>query len=515
MLRRLGKYEIVRPLGRGAMGEVFLARDTVLNRDVAVKTIQPALLQGEQAEARFRAEALAAGRLNHPNLVTVLDFDQHEGTCYLVMEWVQGQDLADLLEARSLSQGQCLEVLAQVCEGLACAHRNGIVHRDVKPSNVRVQVGEAGPFAKLMDFGIARGHDSRLTATGILMGTVSYMAPEYIRTGQSSPQSDLFAVGVILHECLTGERLFESDSTVTTFYRIVTDPIPSLDPAFIHGISPHITAVCRRALAKEPNARFSDGEAFAKALRACKDPDWHGFQEDAVAGTPPAARNRRHKFSAVLIGGAVLAATGILLRGTFKPPAAPLPAAPPRLAQTPPAPGRPVTGNATPAFQSAQPQERPPASVPVEAQPAPAQETPASAPARLPEPPPPAPPAPKENASAKLARATSLIAEDPGEALNLLRPLAAEHPGDAQIQGPFLAALYRAHRAVDFEQAYANATAAGLNLAALLKVPSFKAVIQEETRLHRNRSLYCVLPGELLTRMLSGAVPGPDSEPSR
>jgi len=283
MAKQLGKYEITRTLGQGAMGEVYLAHHPAIGRDVAIKTILPSAARGEDAEDRFRREATAAGKLNHPNLVTIFDFDKDGDVLYLVMEYVKGDDLDDLIQQRALSQSQFLEVLAQVCDGLSFAHRNGIVHRDIKPTNVRVIRDGKRILAKVMDFGIARVEDSGMTATGIVMGTVSYMAPEYIQSGKAAAQCDLWAVGVMLYECLAGRKPFHADNTTTILFKIVTEAHQPLEPDAIHGVSPSIHAVLAKALDKDPAQRFQSADDFAKALRACKDPTWLGSIDDAVS----------------------------------------------------------------------------------------------------------------------------------------------------------------------------------------------------------------------------------------
>jgi len=285
MVKQLGKYEILRTLGQGAMGEVYLANHPTIGREVAIKTILPSAARGEDAEGRFRREATAAGKLNHPNLVTIYDFDRDGDILYLVMEYVKGDDLEDLIQDRSLSQSQFLELLAQICDGLSFAHRNGIIHRDIKPANVRVMRDGKRLLAKVMDFGIARIEDSGMTATGIVMGTVSYMAPEYIQSGHASAQCDLWAVGVMLYECLAGYKPFYAENTTTILFKIVTESPKPLEASVVQGVSPSIRNVMERALAKDPAQRFQTADDFAKALRACKDPSFIGSIEDAVART--------------------------------------------------------------------------------------------------------------------------------------------------------------------------------------------------------------------------------------
>lgn len=295
MFEKLGKFEIKRVLGNGAMGEVYLGVDPSIGREVAIKTILPAAAQGGEAKERFAREARAAGVLNHPNLVTIYEFGEDQGVLYIAMEFVKGHDLDELLYEQSLSRSEALEVLAQVCDGLGFAHRQSIVHRDIKPTNVRVQRDGRRLHAKVMDFGVAKISNSDMTATGMVMGTVSYMAPEYIRTGKPDPRSDLFAVGVMLYECLSGRKPFSGDTTPTVLYKIVNEEPEPIETERLQGISPAIRTVLDRSLAKNPDDRFQTAEDLAKALRAAKDPSWLGQVEEVTtllrssAVTAPAA----------------------------------------------------------------------------------------------------------------------------------------------------------------------------------------------------------------------------------
>ena len=282
MFEKLGKFEIKRVLGNGAMGEVYLGVDPSIGREVAIKTILPAAAQGGEAKERFAREARAAGVLNHPNLVTIYEFGEDQGVLYIAMEFVKGHDLEELLQDQSLSRSEALEVLAQVCDGLNFAHRQQIVHRDIKPTNVRVQRDGKRLHAKVMDFGVAKISNSDMTATGMVMGTVSYMAPEYIRTGKPDPRSDLFAVGVMLYECLSGRKPFAGDTTPTVLYKIVNEPPDPIDIEKLKGISPAIRTVLDRSLCKNPDERYQTAEELAKALRAAKDPSWMGQVEEAT-----------------------------------------------------------------------------------------------------------------------------------------------------------------------------------------------------------------------------------------
>ena len=268
MKERLGKFEIVRLLGKGAMGEVYLGRDVRLGREVALKVIHAGSAFGEEAQARFEREAQAAAALNHPHVVTVFEFGEDEGIHYLVMEHVEGEELEALIRGGTAPKAELLEVLAQVCEGLAYAHSRGVVHRDIKPSNVLVARHGGRPHAKLMDFGVAQMGLSSLTQTGTWMGTVNYMAPEYLDTGKATASSDLFAVGVILYEVLTGGRKpFQGDTATAVLNRILLHAPEPLRPQDLSEVPGRMVAVLEKALAKQPGARYPDGISLAAAIR--------------------------------------------------------------------------------------------------------------------------------------------------------------------------------------------------------------------------------------------------------
>jgi len=288
MQQRLGRFEILKRLGQGAMGEVYLGLDPAIGRQVALKTIHREAAQGAEARERFAREARAAGTLNHPNLVTIHEFGDDDGVLYLAMEFVPGVDLEAMLRDRVLAPVEALELLAQVCDGLAYAHQKGVLHRDIKPSNIRVRREGDRLHAKVMDFGIARVAGSDMTGTGTLLGTFGYMAPEYIRTGEPDPRCDLFAVGVILYEALAGRRPFEGDTTATVLYRVVNEEPAPLTSADLKGISPQAGQLLAKALAKDPAKRFQTAEAMAKALREAMDPAWVGL----LSGQPTRALPR-------------------------------------------------------------------------------------------------------------------------------------------------------------------------------------------------------------------------------
>lgn len=290
MRDQLGKFEVVRLLGKGAMGEVYLGRDPRLGREVALKVISAGSAFGEEAQARFEREARAAAMLNHPHIVTVFEFGEDEGLHYLAMEFVQGEELEALIQDGKTPKAELLEVLAQVCEGLAYAHEHGVVHRDIKPANILVTRHGKRPHAKLMDFGVAQMGPSGLTQTGTWMGTVSYMAPEYLDTGKSTASSDLFALGVILYEIVTGGRKpFHGDTTTMVLNRILLHPPEPLRPADLSDVSGRLLAVTERALAKRPEDRYPDAEALGAAIREAV----RGPVEPVVAPpAPPVAVSR-------------------------------------------------------------------------------------------------------------------------------------------------------------------------------------------------------------------------------
>jgi serine/threonine-protein kinase len=566
MAKQIGKYQILRTLGQGAMGEVYLAHHPVIGREVAIKTILPTAAKGEDAEGRFRREAEAAGQLNHPNLVTIYDFDKDQDTFFLVMEYVKGDDLEDLIKQRALSPSQFLEVLAQVCDGLSHAHRNGIIHRDIKPANVRVVRDGKNLLAKVMDFGIARFQDSNMTATGIVMGTVSYMAPEYIQEGHATTQSDLFAVGVMLYESLAGRKPFAGDNTTTILFKIVSDTPAPLDMESIQGISPSIRHVLDKALAKDPAERFQTAEDLAKALRSCKDPTWSGTLDEAtsmlirqrlleappgtqtVAAAPtlmermpdpglttvvsppttiptpgPAPRPRRTWLYAAGAGALLLAGGGAYLatRSGTRPPEpapalAPAPAVP-GPAQAPPAapevqpqvsapappaaPAKPAAAPAAPAKPAAAPAApaKPAVATAAPAKPA-AAPIAASTPAQVAPPKPSTPPPPED----PLKTIDKLIVSDPGQAVAVLQPLVQAQPGKVNLQGNYLAALYRSRNAPDFNRAFTRATANGITTKGLITVPAFKAALVEEGQLQRKKPSAGLLSEDAFKRVVDG-----------
>ncbi len=286
------------------MGEVFLARDPSIGREVAIKTILPSLGPMDDVRQRFAREAQAAGLLQHPNVATVFEYGEDHDVLYLAMEFVPGEDLGAVLLRDELNGAQILEIVAQICEGLHHAHKQGIVHRDIKPSNVMVLRDDDGLRAKIMDFGVAKTAHSDLTQTGQIMGTLAYMAPEYLRTGKASPQSDQFSVGVLLYEALSGAKPFQGETTGAVVYGIIHDTPRPLDPEHLQGVSPAVRTLVERALSKEPDERFASTGDLAKALRSAKDPLWSTTSDaTAVLDRPTPGTTKRVKVASPGIRG--------------------------------------------------------------------------------------------------------------------------------------------------------------------------------------------------------------------
>jgi len=268
---RLGRYVIERRIGRGAMGAVYLARDPRINRAVAVKAIS---IEKEfedealkEARLRFYREAESAGRLTHPNIITVFDAGEDKGLAYIAMEYIPGIPLRDFTDPkRLLAPKRALELAAATADGLDYAHNQGVIHRDIKPANLLYNPKEG--TIKISDFGVARMTDNNKTKTGIVLGTPMYMSPEQLGADDLTGLSDLFSLGVTLYELLVGEVPFKASNIAVLMTKITTE-----DPAPISsrraGIPPSVDAVLAKALAKRPQDRFSCGAEMAIALRNC------------------------------------------------------------------------------------------------------------------------------------------------------------------------------------------------------------------------------------------------------
>jgi len=265
---KIGKYEIVREMGRGAMGIVYEATDPYIGRKVAIKTIrfdvltQPA--EQDEAQKRFMREARSAGILSHPNIVTIYDVGEDQGLTYIAMEYIDGESLESMIAARRrLTLEEIIYLVAQLGDGLDYAHRNGIVHRDIKPANILIDI-EGRP--RIVDFGIARISSSSLTQTNQVLGTPYYMAPEQIAGKPVDQRADLYALGTILYELLTLEKPFPGDNVTTVIYKIMNEQPPRIRDA-AKNLPAGLDYVVTKALAKDPARRYQSGRELAEDLR--------------------------------------------------------------------------------------------------------------------------------------------------------------------------------------------------------------------------------------------------------
>jgi Tol biopolymer transport system component len=306
---RLGNYEILSPLGAGGMGEVYKARDTRLNRTVAIKVLPYELAQNQNRRARFEREARAVSALNHPHICTLYDIGREDRVDYLVLEYLEGETLADRLTRGALPIEQALRVGAQVADALATAHRAGVVHRDLKPGNIILT--KSG--AKLLDFGLARVEEpirlpagsalptqvKPLTAEGSILGTLQYMSPEQLEGKEADGRTDIFAFGAVAYEMATGRRAFEGQSPASVIAAIL-----ERDPPSISALAPMTPAgldrAVKRCLAKSPDDRWQSARDLESELR------WIG---ETTANPAPPAITRRYRtawVTAVFLGMALL-----------------------------------------------------------------------------------------------------------------------------------------------------------------------------------------------------------------
>ena len=294
-----GRYRVVRHLARGGMAEVYLAEDQLLSRTVALKVLFPELAQDEAFVERFRREARAAASLNHHNIVSVYDFGEDEGSWFIVMEYVEGRNLRDIIRSEGqLEPAHAAEVGAEVAAALAAAHAQGIIHRDVKPANVLIS-SETGTV-KVADFGIARAAGARqgLTMPGTVLGTATYLSPEQAQGAEVDFRTDVYSLGMVLYEMLAGKPPFTGDSPVAVAYQQLSQTAP---PPSTHNdeVPPALDAIVMRAMSKDPDERQATAEEIREELlaieRAVGGPDATAF----IAPPPPAP-----EATAVIAGGA-------------------------------------------------------------------------------------------------------------------------------------------------------------------------------------------------------------------
>jgi serine/threonine protein kinase len=285
---KLGKYEIRGELGRGAMGVVYEGYDPLIERVVALKTIRADQLVGDNAGdiiARFRREAQAAGRLSHPNIVSIYDFGDDAGVWYIAMEYIKGRELKEYFEAQErFSTADAVRILTQILAALGYSHRLGVIHRDIKPANIILLPDGT---VKVADFGIAHIESSELTQVGTVLGTPSYMSPEQIQGLPIDGRSDLFSVGVILYQFLTGERPFTGSSTITMRKVLEENPLPP--SRFNVQLPGAMDAVVRKALEKRADDRYQSADEFAAALQAAAKATGTASTDPTLISPPTAA----------------------------------------------------------------------------------------------------------------------------------------------------------------------------------------------------------------------------------
>ncbi|MCP9274548.1 serine/threonine-protein kinase [Mycolicibacterium arenosum] len=319
-----GRYQLIELLGRGGMGEVWRAHDTAIDREVAIKTLLPHYAQDPDFTERFRREARAAARLDDPHIVPIYDVGEIDGRLYVMMRLISGRDLLSLLSAGPLEPARAVRIVEQIASALHHAHQEGLVHRDVKPSNILV--GE-NDFAYLIDFGIARSAgDSALTSASSAVGTWAYMAPERFSTGDIAPSSDVYALACVLYQCLTGGVPFPGDTLeqVAGAHMVVPPPRPSHGHVAIPTALDDVVAV---GLAKRPADRYPTTVDLASAAQraitapiARPDPayaqTWSPSGGPAATDPPTVVAGRSRRRTAILIG-ALLAVTALIAGGVF------------------------------------------------------------------------------------------------------------------------------------------------------------------------------------------------------
>ncbi|HET7453648.1 MAG TPA: serine/threonine-protein kinase, partial [Thermoanaerobaculia bacterium] len=306
---RLGPYEIVSPLGAGGMGEVYRARDTRLERDVAVKILPERLADDPDALARFEREAKAVAALSHPNILGIFDFGREGAVAYAAMELLEGENLRDRLSGSALPPRKAIDYALQIAAGLAAAHEKGIVHRDLKPENVFLT---SDGRVKLLDFGLAKvvtaegagtnAPTAAATEPGVVMGTVGYMSPEQVRARPADHRSDIFSFGTILYEMLSGRRAFRGDSAAETMAAIAKEEPPELSSTSA-GISPALDGIVRHCLEKNPGERFQSARDLAFDLQTLSTSSDLRSGRAAAAGGP-----RSLRLPVIAAGGLALAA---------------------------------------------------------------------------------------------------------------------------------------------------------------------------------------------------------------
>jgi serine/threonine-protein kinase len=320
---RIGHYELGELLGEGGIGRVYAGFDTVLQREVAIKSLRPELLSDSNFVARFHAEATSLARLNHPNITTVHALIPDGRNLYMVMERVRGETLEDVIKRRNgpLGMQESLAIIAQAADGLSYAHSMGVIHRDIKPANLMVT---EGGLVKIMDFGIARARGSqRLTRDGSIVGTLAYMAPEQLRGEPGDERSDLYSLAIVLYEILSGAAPFSA----ATDYDLMQAQIHARPPrlgSLIPGVEGRVERALLQALAKRPDQRFDSVSAFQEALGATALQFQGSGRSDAANRTTSRSNRMVDRLSWLpagmrlpLAAGAAAVVAGLLLLGAW------------------------------------------------------------------------------------------------------------------------------------------------------------------------------------------------------
>ncbi|HEX8353147.1 MAG TPA: serine/threonine-protein kinase, partial [Pyrinomonadaceae bacterium] len=319
---RLGRYEIRSLLGEGGMGEVYLARDPKIGRDVAIKVLPAQFSADAERLARFEQEACAAGALNHPNVLAVHDAGQHDGAPFVVSELLEGETLREKLRGAPLSQRKAVDYASQIARGLAAAHERGIVHRDLKPENIFIT---SDGRAKILDFGLAKltqgdGRQSQTeiptwrvdTGPGAVMGTVGYMAPEQVRGRRVDHRADIFSFGAVLYEMLTGRRAFRGESAADTLSAVLREDPPALSESN-RNVSPALERLVLHCLEKDPAARFHSANDLAFAIEALSGATAVSGEQATPTHAPAGRGVRRRELIAWGVAGAALLAALLAL----------------------------------------------------------------------------------------------------------------------------------------------------------------------------------------------------------
>ena len=304
-----GRYRVLRKIGGGGMADVYLCEDLTLGRRVALKVLLQRFLNDPNFVERFRREAKAAAGLNQANLVSIYDWGEVDGTYFIVMEYVEGETLKDLVRRQGrLGGSEAVRISLQLLAALEFAHRAGIVHRDIKPQNVMI---DRDGNVKVMDFGIARAGDSGMTEAGSILGTAQYLAPEQAKGHQVDERSDLYSVGIVLYEMLTGTVPFKGDSAVTVALKHVNEM--AAEPAqLVPGMPYALNQIVLKAIAKDPDQRYQSAEQFARDLRSAQV----GGPVAAAAFDPGAEATRLMGAGTVAAGATSVMTGGPLARTT-------------------------------------------------------------------------------------------------------------------------------------------------------------------------------------------------------